>query len=133
MEFFEKLPEFTSLLELEINAENQDLQLDFGAFLFRMTNLFFLKTDQSLKVDFVRDLIQRLRFLNRIQFKANGQEFIIKKLDKDQYKLKTYNANENHFYQLQKGVKCENLISYLKNYLDEPINDKPTSDFNSIV
>ena len=121
MKFFDKLPEFTSLMSLEINARNRDLQLDFSRFLFRITNLTWLKTDQNLDTGLLRDLIQKLKFIYYLQFKANGQLFSILKLRTGEYEFRSE-------WKLIKTVTCKkNLIQQLIKQIDKP-TDGLTSD-----
>ena len=120
MEFFDKLPAFTSLLQLEIDAENRDLQLDFGRFLLRITNLIELKTDQNLNAGLLRDLMQKLKFVCYLEFKANGQLFSIYKLPTGEYELG--NFLEDDEWKLIKKVACKNLIEQLVELVDRAVD-----------
>lgn len=93
-QFFEKLPEFTSLMQLEIRAANAaDMQLDFNRFLFRITNLVDFKTDQNLEVDLVRDLMQRLIYLYSLDFQMNEKSFSVDRLENELFLLGNYEAD----------------------------------------
>ena len=123
MEFFDKLPEFTSLLQLEINAGNRDLQLDFSRFLPRITNLVWFETDQNLDAGLLRDVMQKLKFVGYLQFKANGQLFSIRKSRTGEYDLR--NFSEEIGWNLIKEVACKNLIEQLIELVDEPTDGSP--------
>ena len=129
MEFFDKLPAFTSLLHLEIRTENRDLQLDFSRFLFRITNLVWFETDRNLDAGLLRDLIQKLKFVCHLQFKANGQLFSIHKSSyTGEYMLKNCRNHPGYeVWKLIKIVACKNLIGQLI----ERVDDEPTSDSTS--
>ena len=115
MEFFEQLPAFTSLLNLEIEAGYQNLQLDFR-FLLKMTNLVSLETDQNMEVDLLRVLMQRLKFVGWLFFRINDQKFSIVKFEKDRYDLKSYDNGHGYSCLVKEGVNYENLISYLDDF-----------------
>lgn len=93
MRFFEKLPEFTSLMQLEIKADALDLQLDFNRFLFRITNLVDFKTDQNLEIDQLRDLVQRLKFLYSLDFWMNNKAYSVDRLENELYLLGSYDQD----------------------------------------
>ena len=121
MEFFDKLPTFTSLLHLEINAENRDLQLDFSRFLFKITNLVWFETDQNLDGSLLLDLIQQLKFVCYLVFKANGQTFSIYKSYKGKYELRHRGPN---WWNLIKKVASKNLIEQLIELLDQLLGQR---------
>lgn len=121
IEFFDQLPSFTSLLQLEIYAEDRVLQLDFNRFLFKITNLVQLKTDQNMKADLLRDLLQKLKFVCDFDFKVNGQRFWIYRPHRGEYELRCYDKDVT--LKVINNLTCENLIKQLNEWVDEPIND----------
>ena len=126
MAFFEKLPEFTSLLELEIKSEIPilDLQLEFGRFLLRMTNLNIFITDQQISVDLLRNLVQKLKFVDFLDFKLNGQKCTIKKISGDRYKLKIYDNFPEEYNETIRLKSTSDLLKYLNDELVSEYDDR---------
>lgn len=113
-ETLDKLPSFTSLLNLEIWSD-RDLQLNFK-FVLRMTNLVEFQTNQNLCVELVRELVQKLKFLYWFVFKINDQVFSIDsgETNKDQYDLSEYDGEDDLFEEIVCSGTFENLIEYLQ-------------------
>ena len=135
-EFFDKLPAFTSLQRLDICA-HRDLQLDFSRFLFKITNLVDLNTDQNLTIGLLRELMQKLQFVYSLIFTINGRPFAIFEHLNGEFELEEECLDGN--WKSIKKVACKNLIEQLFEKIDEQLIkqlveqlieriDEPTSD-----
>lgn len=82
--FYNKLPQVCSLVLLE-TYDKRDLNLNFE-FINKMFNLLSFKTDQQLSLDSNLEL-NRLKYLDLIQFKIQQDDVIIIKFERNSYEL----------------------------------------------
>lgn len=94
--FYDNLPIFTSLSRLEI-TENTKLNFEF---ISRMFNLRFLITNLEIKISKCLNL-NRLRNLQKIEFKTNDKLFTIYKNNRNNYTLEKKNK-KNEFLKIER-------------------------------
>lgn len=72
-------------LEFDLTEENKLINYEF---LFKFNALFKFKTTQNLSLNFIMQLMYKLRFLKDLEFYCSDKLVKIKKTDKDLYDLK---------------------------------------------
>ena len=115
-EFYRKLPAYTSLLELNID-EDQDLELDFK-FLLKIKNLTCFTTNQNLGLDIVRGMAQ-LKFVNFFRFKIRNLQFEIEK-NNGKFQLNRINNGYADLIEYCHDVpKLADLLEYFEKFADD--------------